>query len=735
MGGVELTQAGATKALIEYFPQHRNSMTDNVSSELKEKAAEWLRREAERVPEGASEAEGLRLIRELLDNQLVLEKQSSELRESKELLQEEYDLFQDIINNQPVGIYRIHVFKVKDWREKAWHSSENPPYKMELASDRFCEILGVTRQEFKANPYVIVDLIVDEDKAGFISTNEEANRNVIPYKWEGRVLVGTETKWVRLESKPQMLPFGGITWTGLLSDITERRLTEEALIETRLKLDEIVEAVHVGIADINVVTGEIDFNQAYPKMLGYTFDELAKIFKESTPGGWRAIVHPDDIPAAEEAHARYMQSNMPYYEHECRLRHKEGYWIWMYQRASLTSRTPDGEPLIISGIHTDISQRKELEKALTDLNDDLEKRIADRTAELNDMNSALLLTEEKFRTVADFTYDWEYWKNPEGKLVYMSPSVERITGYTAEEFIQHPELFDNIVYISDIESWERHKKQQWSNAANDISAELNLRIVKKNGQVRWMGHVCRSINVNGKYLGLRVSNRDITEKIEAENNLLRVTAEVENRERDKLSAELHDGMGPLLSLIKMYFQWLSETCNRDKRAVISQKGNESIEAAIQLTREMARGLSTQLLHKSGYVVAVTDFTTQINAAKKININFVFNESDRFSHFQEINLYRITTELIKNTLTYAQATSVQIVFNIDIIKNSITLFYADNGIGFDWLQIEKSATGLGLMSIENRVRAMRGTLKLESVKGAGMKAYIDFPIEDQVPDAE
>ena len=705
-------------------------MTDNPSSELKEKVAEWLRKEAERADKGSSEAESLCLIRELLDNQLSLEKQNEELCAANAAVTQEYEIYQDIVNNQPVGVYRIRVFPRSKWSENIW-DVDNPPYKMELGSDRFYEIMRVSRSRFEQNPFFILEMIHPDDTRTFMYKNERANLSLTPFDWEGRLVVDGKLSWIRLESRPKMLPSGDVIWTGLLYDITEVNMTKEALIETRLKLDGIIEAVHVGIVDLNVLTGEVAFNQGYPKMLGYTFDEMDEILNESTPGGWRAIVHPDDIRTTLEAHARYLESNMPYYEHECRLKHKDGYWVWMYQRASIIDRTPDGDPLIISGIHTDISQRKQLETELTELNNDLEKRIADRTTELNDMNSALLLTEEKFRTVADFTYNWEYWKNPEGKLVYMSPSVERITGYTVEEFIRNPELFDEIIYSSDVESWEHHKKQRWINAPNDVSTEINVRIIKKNGQVRWMGHVCRSINVDDKYLGVRVSNRDVTDKIEAENNLLRVTAEVENSERNKLSAELHDGMGPLLSLVKMYFQWLSETSDRDKMAIISQKGNESIETAIQLTREMARGLSTQLLLKSGYVVAITDFTKQINAAKKININFVFNKEDRFSYFQEINLYRITTELIKNTLTYAQATRVRIIFNIDIIKNSITLSYTDNGVGFDWLQIEKSASGLGLMSIENRVRVMRGTLKLESKKGAGMKAYIDFPIEESV----
>lgn len=706
---------------------------DTASSKLKKEAEVFLQSRSAIADTDGAESKSLQLIRELLAHQTLLEQQNKEQAGSQAALKQEYEFYQDIINNQPVGIYRIHVFPLKEWRENAWNSSEYPPYKMELASDRFCEILGVTQQEFKVNPYLIVDLICADDKADFIQKNEDANKNLTPFNWQGRLVVHQQLVWVRLESRPRLLAGGDIIWTGLLYDITERKRTEEALIATRLKLDGIIEAVHVGIVDLNLETGELIFNQAYSKMLGYTFNEINKLLKESVPSGWRGLIHPDDIEITVEAHTRYLENNMPYYEYECRLRHKDGYWVWMHQRASITGRTPDGKPLIMSGIHTDISRRKQLEKELNELNEELEKRIAERTAELEKLNASLQLTEEKFRTIADFTYDWEYWKSPGNEIIYMSPSVERITGYKVQEFIDNPTLLDHLIYRNDLDGWQQHKEDRRKHRANENSTELNFRIKRKDGQIRWIAHVCRSISIDGKYLGVRVSNRDITEKVEAENQLLQVAIKVEERERSRFSSELHDGMGPLLSIIKLYFQWLSETTDVEKIKIITQKGNESIESAIQSARELARGLSSQLLIKSGYVNALIHFTELINETKKININFSFNTTDRFSSFMEMALYRISTELIKNTLTYAHATTIEITFNFDKDKNTITFVYKDDGIGFDWLEVEKTGAGLGLMNIQDRVQLMKAVLSIDSSPGKGMKAFLECHL-DEHPDA-
>jgi len=700
-----------------------------VSSKLINKAEEFLQSRLAIICTDSPELEGLHHIQNLLANQLLLEKQNEGLRISNAALKQEYEIYQDMINNQPVGLYRIHVFSQEEWGEEAWRNSDNPPYKMELASNRFCDILGMTRQEFNANPYLIIDLIHADDKDDFIRKNEKSNLNITPFIWQGRLVVHQKLVWVRMESRPRVLETGGILWTGLIHDITEQKLTEEALVATRFKLDTIVDAVQVGIVDINVETGELAFNHVYPQMVGYTYDELKKSLQESVPPGWRGIVHPDDVDITFEANSRYLKSNLPYYEYECRVRHKDGHWVWMYQRASITGRTLDGKPLIMSGVHTDVSHRKRLEQELIDLNEALEERIAERTRELSALNASLQLTEEKFRTIADFTYDWEYWITLESEIIYMSPSVERITGHKAQEFIDHPALLEELIFRHDFANWMEHKQERAKSGHNANSMELNFRIKRKDGQIRWIAHVCRSISVEGKCLGVRVSNRDITERVEAENKLLQVAIEVEERERSQFSSELHDGLGPLLSIVKLYFQWLSETVDEEKMKIITQKGNECIESAIQTTRELARGLGSHLLMKTGYVNALTKFTERINDTKKIKINFVSNSTDRFSRFIEMSLYRISTELIKNTLTYAGACNVEILFHLDKDKNMIVFVYTDDGDGFVWDAVAQKGDGLGLVNIQNRVQQMRGELRIDSSPGNGMKAYMKLPLDE------
>ena len=157
-----------------------------------------------------------------------------------------------------------------------------------------------------------------------------------------------------------------------------------------------------------------------------------------------------------------------------------------------------------------------------------------RRKKRSQLEAALRDTEVYYRTVADFAYDWVYWANPDGTLRYVSPSCERITGYSAQEFIDHPPLLREIILPEDQDIWDAH--YQVSRVDYRLR-EIQYRIRAREGEIRWVEHACQPVTGDkGTFLGFRVSNRDITERKKAESELQEALSEI-SQLKDRLEAE------------------------------------------------------------------------------------------------------------------------------------------------------------------------------------------------------
>ena len=123
--------------------------------------------------------------------------------------------------------------------------------------------------------------------------------------------------------------------------------------------------------------------------------------------------------------------------------------------------------------------------------------------------NALRESEEKYRLVSDNSDDWIYWSTPEGQMRYVSPACERVTGYSAEEFVNHPELNQEILFGAE---QEKLKKHFTLSIPDETNHNLEFRILTKGGEIRWISHSCSPMfGDNGEYLGRRGTNRNITE--------------------------------------------------------------------------------------------------------------------------------------------------------------------------------------------------------------------------------
>jgi PAS domain S-box-containing protein len=142
--------------------------------------------------------------------------------------------------------------------------------------------------------------------------------------------------------------------------------------------------------------------------------------------------------------------------------------------------------------------------------------------------------EQRYRTVADTSGDWEYWMQPDGSLAYVSPASESMSGYSPDTLVATPGLLSDMVLPEDRAVWSKQMAQ--ARGAPGLSRG-QFRIRTRDGETRWIEHVTASVvSPDGRNLGTRVSNRDITERKHAEQELRRAFAEIETL-RDRLETD------------------------------------------------------------------------------------------------------------------------------------------------------------------------------------------------------
>ena len=210
--------------------------------------------------------------------------------------------------------------------------------------------------------------------------------------------------------------------------------------------------------------------------------------------------------------------------------------------------------------------------------------------------AALRESEDRFRTVADFTVAMEYWRLPDGSLAYMSPSCERLTGYSAAEFLQAPELLASIVHSEDRPRVKGHFSDASETRAGPEQRELEFRIRTRSGETRWIGHVCQPVvDREGKFQGIRVSNRDLTDRKQVA-EVLR-TSEAKHRLLFESAGDaifIHDEAGRILAVNPSACERLGYTHAELMAIMISQVDSpaEAPHAPERIARLMAQGQLT-----------------------------------------------------------------------------------------------------------------------------------------------
>ena len=347
----------------------------------------------------------------------------------------------------------------------------------------------------------------------------------------------------------------------------------------------------------------------------------------------------------------------------------------------------------------------------------------------------VLQAELKYRTVADYTFDWEYWQSPDGSFQYVSPSCERVCGYTTQDFIRNPSLLQDIIVTEDKAVWNEHR---CINKKEMQSEEIQFRIQRPNGEIRWIEHACQPVfDQKGKKRGVRASNRDITRRKQSEESIKAISEEAgllagkllnaQELERARVARELHDDITQRLAVmnievdnLEMQHQSLAEPLKEKLQQLGIDLGELSSDIHM-----ISRQLHPSILYELGLIKAIETECNNYTRLRRISPTLDLDNTIKDVP-KEIALciYRILQEGLRNIGKHAMASDIQV--RLCMRKNTICLFIKDNGIGFDSASAKERA-GIGLASMVERARLVNGDLSIESGTEIGTTIKLKIPI--------
>jgi two-component system, sensor histidine kinase and response regulator len=134
---------------------------------------------------------------------------------------------------------------------------------------------------------------------------------------------------------------------------------------------------------------------------------------------------------------------------------------------------------------------------------------------------------EQYRVLAEYSPDWEYWLGPDGYYRYVSPACRELSGYSAEDFLEDPDLISRLIHSDDREHWNRHFADVMGSCQADRDS-IQMRLRARDGSEHWVEHICNAVvTADGRYLGRRGVFRDITERKRIESELTKRSLAVE----------------------------------------------------------------------------------------------------------------------------------------------------------------------------------------------------------------
>jgi PAS domain S-box-containing protein len=475
---------------------------------------------------------------------------------------------------------------------------------------------------------------------------------------------------------------------------------------TEAQFRTIFNSAAIGIALVDFSGRPQQCNPALERLLGYSEAELCQMtFPEFT--------HPDDIPADVDLYHRLISGERDYYQLEKRYLRKDGQSVWTRLTISLVRVAATAPQLVIAMVE-DISKQKKAEQALQRSEARLRRGLA-----------------------AARMGAWE-WDISTSKVDW-SEDMPLLYGLVPGEFGGTLDAFFELVEPADRERVHFEIQQALENP--NVQYRSEFRVHWPSSAVRWLegrGEVVR--DAEGKPLAMLGTVVDITERKRAEEGMRQAQERelrshekfaqqllnAEEQERQRLAAELHDGLGQSLSIVKnksdlaLRRRGLPESVAQQLNT-ISQATSDAIEEL----RALVRNLRPIQIEQLGLTDSIRDLVDKVAQSTTIQLEHrIENADDAILGPSATQLYRIIQEALNNIIKHSSAARAFLSLERDI--QCVRLLISDDGRGFDTAKVSLRG-GFGLKNIQERARMIGGRANVQSNPGAGTRLVIEVPI--------
>ncbi|HKD79450.1 MAG TPA: PAS domain S-box protein [Candidatus Angelobacter sp.] len=575
-----------------------------------------------------------------------------------------------------------------------------------VRSPEHVKILGLT-EPLRFGHQQFMERIHPDDRSKFSAAIAELTpenpTGILTY----RVLVpGNDPVWLRSGARALFNDQGRMLRViGMVADVTDQKLAEEALraSEERLRLAQ--HAARIGTFELNI---RADVNTWTPEL------EAMYGLSPGTFGGTHAafekLIHPDDLPPLQELFESSWRSGQPA-KAEWRVVWPDGSVHWIAGRWQ-TLMDAAGAPSRVIGVNVDVTERKQAEAILLETNRALENQ----TAELRTREELLKIFVKNVPAgVAMLDREMRYLQVSDRWCAdYLGSDSSQVIGRS------HYEIFPDMP-----DRWkEVHRRALAGETVRDAEDRW-----ESQGSLRWASWEVRPwLDHDGNPGGILIFAEDITRRKkmeEALSEMSRKLMEAEERERARIGRELHDDIGQRLTMLSLELEQL-----REDPSDLESRMRELQKQTVEISNDV-QGLSHELhsskLEYLGVFAGIRSWCREFAERHRIEVDFKAEVRTVLPFDVGLCLLRVLQEAFHNCIKHSGVKRVEV--QLAEQANEVLLTVHDSGRGFD-IEAARRERGLGLTSMQERVRLVNGTFAIQSRPMSGTTIHVHLPLGPQ-----